>query len=320
MADPTFDSVEHMLLCHVCLEGFEESGDYVPRLLPCSHTLCHKCLGKLIQERYITCPECRTTHPTPESEDRSFPQNKYILTTLGGKQSGEKKHCIINQNGNKNEKDSKADKEKKQKFLMNRISAVKNIIWKNEFDFRAAKAEVENKSTTSVEKMRGKQDELVGFITKRIDELKKEVVDHKTEVLTKLDQEIADLQENVDALDTIKDQLNTDEIQNNLEAIRKIEQNIKHNQTDMIYRYLEYYENTVPIFDLNKTCGYLTQQEKWVSQSSESESKKPRAMSKSNKFLSHFTYDNIDRANEKHNSEQNTIKNQLKIIKREPNF
>ena len=84
----------------------------------------------------------------------------------------------------------------------------------------------------------------------------------------------------------MEDQLNSDEpnsdINNNLESIRKIEQDVKRNQTDIIYGYLEYYENTVPISDLNKVCGYLRQEERWVSQSSEKELTRPRATGKNN--------------------------------------
>ena len=164
---------------------------------------------------------------------------------------------------------------------MNRIRAVKNTIWKNEFDVRAARAEVEKKSSTAVEKLREKQEELFDFITKRIEELKKNVVDHKTEVLAKLDQEIGVLEENIAALDALEDQLSTDE-HDNLEFVRKVEQDVKRNQTDIIYRYLEYYDNTVPIFDLNKLCGHLRQEERWVSQSSESGLTRPRAKGRNN--------------------------------------
>ena len=129
--------------------------------------------------------------------------------------------------------------------------------------------------------MREKQEELFDFITKRIEELKKNVVDHKTEVLAKLDQEIGVLEENIAALDALEDQLSTDE-HDNLEFVRKVEQDVKRNQTDIIYRYLEYYDNTVPIFDLNKLCGHLRQEERWVSQSSESGLTRPRATGRNN--------------------------------------
>ena len=36
------DSLEHILACQICLEYFEETGDHVPRLLPCTDTLCER--------------------------------------------------------------------------------------------------------------------------------------------------------------------------------------------------------------------------------------------------------------------------------------
>ena len=41
------DSLEYILTCQICLEDFEETGDHVPRILPCSHSLCEKCLKEL---------------------------------------------------------------------------------------------------------------------------------------------------------------------------------------------------------------------------------------------------------------------------------
>ena len=46
------------LTCAVCMEQFKE-----PKVLPCLHTYCKKCLEKLVKkqgsEQVITCPECR---------------------------------------------------------------------------------------------------------------------------------------------------------------------------------------------------------------------------------------------------------------------
>ena len=36
------DSLEYILACQICLEDFEEAGDHLPRILPCSHSLCEK--------------------------------------------------------------------------------------------------------------------------------------------------------------------------------------------------------------------------------------------------------------------------------------
>ena len=71
-------SFDNFLLCPICFEEFEENGDHVPRILPCHHTFCHSCVGKMIQNNTIECPEDRRKHQAPDQQ-KMFPQNKYIL-------------------------------------------------------------------------------------------------------------------------------------------------------------------------------------------------------------------------------------------------
>ena len=80
-------SLELLLQCQICFEEFEDGG-HVPRLLPCTHTLCHTCIGQLIQGNKIECPECREKHEA-KNEEKSFPQNKYILTQIKRKSTQE---------------------------------------------------------------------------------------------------------------------------------------------------------------------------------------------------------------------------------------
>ena len=68
--------------CPVCFEEYSDSGDHVPRLMPCSHTLYQKCIKALLEGGLqIECTECRKKHQAPQAE-RSFPQNKYILENM----------------------------------------------------------------------------------------------------------------------------------------------------------------------------------------------------------------------------------------------
>ncbi len=66
--------------CHVCFEQFS-LDTHIPRLLPCSHTVCHPCIERLIGQnrRLIKCPECRAVHRLAGQDVTTFPQNKYIL-------------------------------------------------------------------------------------------------------------------------------------------------------------------------------------------------------------------------------------------------
>ena len=90
--------------CPVCFEEYrEEAGDNVPRLLPCTHTVCEKCIAKLLWNKSLTCPECRVKHPA-EKGARTFSQNKYIITYInrrprhrsgsGSRSSGRKENGI----------------------------------------------------------------------------------------------------------------------------------------------------------------------------------------------------------------------------------
>ena len=73
---------QDLLICGVCLEECQDSGPHIPRILPCFHTFCEWCLIQLLGEgTTLKCPECRAQHAAP-SRERSFPQNKYLLTLI----------------------------------------------------------------------------------------------------------------------------------------------------------------------------------------------------------------------------------------------
>ena len=82
MATATGDDTTN---CPVCFEGYDDQMEgHVPRLLPCTHTVCQACVKCLLNRSSLTCPECRTKHPA-ENDVKSFPQNKYILANIRGK-------------------------------------------------------------------------------------------------------------------------------------------------------------------------------------------------------------------------------------------
>ena len=78
------DKSEDLLICSVCWEEYQEDGPRIPRILPCSHTVCESCLVKLLKPQggmKLTCPECMAQHSTP-NEEKTFPQNKYLLGVI----------------------------------------------------------------------------------------------------------------------------------------------------------------------------------------------------------------------------------------------
>ena len=72
--------------CPVCFELYKETGGHIPRLLPCSHTLCHSCTVTLTRNGRLECPQDRQVHHAKKGK-LIFPQNQYILKQLEMKPS-----------------------------------------------------------------------------------------------------------------------------------------------------------------------------------------------------------------------------------------
>ena len=80
------DSLEFLTECGICSEDFSLEGDHVPRILPCSHTFCEKCIGTILDSNpenanLLECPVCKDKHPVSKGA-RTFPQNQYIQPVL----------------------------------------------------------------------------------------------------------------------------------------------------------------------------------------------------------------------------------------------
>ena len=77
-----YSSCDDTTNCIVCFEKYTtDEGEHTPRILPCSHTLCQKCIHHMLKRDTLECPECRVVHAAV-SDVFSFPQNKYICTNI----------------------------------------------------------------------------------------------------------------------------------------------------------------------------------------------------------------------------------------------
>ena len=70
--------------CAVCYETYQNEGGQCPKLLPCSHTVCLRCLRQLAGNGYsqVKCPECRATCPLPQGGPSDVPNNRYLLENI----------------------------------------------------------------------------------------------------------------------------------------------------------------------------------------------------------------------------------------------
>ncbi len=74
MASNNVTSMEHLIKCGLCSKLYDD-----PRLLPCFHTYCFRCINKKIStnKNHFECPSCRETKMTQNDID-SLPSNRMI--------------------------------------------------------------------------------------------------------------------------------------------------------------------------------------------------------------------------------------------------
>ena len=76
------------LKCSICLELFND-----PRVLPCLHTYCLKCLQGLVSNKKsdLSCPQCRAKHKIPKGGVDSYISDLSILSELEAAKATTKK-------------------------------------------------------------------------------------------------------------------------------------------------------------------------------------------------------------------------------------
>ena len=90
--------------CAVCLELYEEKGPLVPKLLPCTHSVCVTCLQRIFKkDNSVDCPVCGD-HQVSEKGIDGIYENRYILKNIRKPQPRCEKHnrefiLFCNENG-----------------------------------------------------------------------------------------------------------------------------------------------------------------------------------------------------------------------------
>lgn len=233
MAESASETLMYILACQICLEDFEETGDHIPRILPCSHTACHKCIGQLIQNKSLTCPECRVKHVA--ENEKCFPQNKYILANVRWKTNTLEEYTEIEQKCEEHRKElglycrnAKCQKticslcmlkshrlhnvveiqEQGREVLKSSIISVRNYLLtmkeQNSFVKREINADIE----AQVKKLEEDKKKMIGRITLSFNLLKKQLSDHRAEIKNYVLERNCTLDDNIALLDTINDTIN----------------------------------------------------------------------------------------------------------------
>ncbi|XP_077981796.1 E3 ubiquitin-protein ligase TRIM33-like [Glandiceps talaboti] len=80
MASKELKSVEideNDLTCGICSERYKNA-----KILPCLHTFCQTCLGRLVKEGKLACPLCRRQHDVPDGDATKLPDDSLVQNLL----------------------------------------------------------------------------------------------------------------------------------------------------------------------------------------------------------------------------------------------
>ena len=294
-----FDSFDDILSCIVCFEEFTSEGDYVPRLLPCTHTLCEKCMKALLLNDSLECPVCRKRHPAANGAE-NFPQNKVLLTVIRRKTTYDKKliedqkkpicqkhgrditlFCIepgcrvticqlcLGTHRKHEMKDPKQEREERYQGLVVSADALKNNLQSNKQKFVETKQELEETLKACTTKLQNeKETKLAMFtdiITKRYDELLETMTNQWTREKRNIDADLATIDKAINEINEAVDNVDPnsvilEDVTEKLIGVGNISTRVKKTMAGTrSYNHFEYRDHKATAADVKKLCGGLIQ-------------------------------------------------------------
>ena len=288
---------EELTTCTVCFEFYTEDGDYIPRLLPCHHTLCEKCIKELLQEKsVVSCPECRRDC-TNVSNVKEFKQNKYILSHIREKrrelQKAVVKKHLCEEHGielyfyckeiscrreicpscwpdHKNHDvihlDQKQCEEQCGKLMAN-IETLTNDLHRNQQELLQTKHKINTDCKASMDYARDKRIKYIKIIEETFKKMFDDAAHQTQKVNRTINEKLGDIDLFIAQLNSMKESTNgaaisRKEIDDRLETFQKIEREAdKKTATVMGYTYPQYNDSNATTDDVKSICGYLTETE-----------------------------------------------------------
>ena len=278
MAEPEFDDTTS---CTVCFEHYQEKGKHVPRILPCFHTLCEKCISTLLKGTHtLECPECRKPHLAAKKV-KTFPQNKYILSTLqriSHRLGAEKCEihnrelslfcvesplcnkpictlCMINDHKNHQLKDLQQMKEEMSQEMTTGVKSLAGNLRNKREALLATKGLLDEKGEICINKIKEKKEDLI----RKCDEMMAEATREVTKAQDNIDKELVVIDAHLKQLNNINQNSSSygyEDIRNIEEVLGEIKRTVPETQTLVGIETLQYPEFT-EMPDADGVCGNL---------------------------------------------------------------
>ena len=208
------NSLEYTFNCQVCFEAFEETGDLIPRLLPCTHTLCETCIAQMIRQDILECPECRQKHlaTTKEKslkpevdmcERHSRPNSLYCIEEHCQKLICPL--CLKVEHRNHDFEDAQEILEEKRKRFVGHIDSLVEQLLVNKEKLLMAKEHAKKNRTECTEKITRAQDEQMKVMTQLYNQMITKVNINYKDISTNIDKTVEKINENIRLLADIKE-------------------------------------------------------------------------------------------------------------------
>ena len=232
------ESGKDLTNCPVCCQEYKAKGDHVPRFLPCSHTVCEKCINrKLFRKGHLDCPQCGESHSVPDGME-SLSVNRYILMFLKNT-SGKKEEkdlcaahnkeknlfckdpgcqtpicvlCLKQLHKNHDFGDLEDVKEQRCRMLVEDVASLQKTLQSNKKKLMSTQSKLKENYQSCIDRINNNKNELVKVVNKRAKEMIKDICDHKSKFDTNLGEVVAKIDENLDNLGDLSELVNDKEV------------------------------------------------------------------------------------------------------------
>ena len=284
-----FDETTH---CPVCFEAYEESGNHLPRILPCFNTLCESCIKKLLKNtNFLICPIERDPHAAPKGEV-TFPQNKYIVSHLrknkiedvekarlvGVKFQICKTHgrdmslfckekgcqtpicslCLLQSHKSHTIEDIVEVQAQESDKLSAKIKILRGDLQSYKNKMEVLKKDMEDKHS----ECKARIDEAKEEMEKLYEALYAEAEDHRNKQLREMDEKIASVSERLIILDSVKENTDKDTQYTEIASRRKKVQDVTDSLLgNMTYKYVQFDKKKIEKEEMKDLFGSLEEKE-----------------------------------------------------------
>ena len=288
------DSGEDDTICPICSKGYRANGENVPKFLPCSHTVCEKCIKrKLLKRDHLDCPQCTGLHFAHDGVG-TFPTNKYVLMYIEAKagKSDIKDQCEVHnreknvfcnicqipicvlclKDGHKNHDFADIEEAKSQRCetLLFFVQLLKKKLARNKKKLTAVQERQRENHNICIDHINSSREELIEMINNRCDELVKEVGDKTSEFDAQVKNLLAQMDGDFDRLYSIG-KLPTNEpvthadITDRMNRIKEIKTNERNTLSKAAnYSHFDFEKNQNSVKYVNKICGKLISVDKSI--------------------------------------------------------